>query len=343
MRFGYGQTLGGPDGFILFQVYAQEQARLWLRDDTWVDGSLRLRLIDNYNKFKQTGSSNLPRVRTFLREYLTTSAVTIPNLQVTHVGKLTENQYYSVYGGYLEEMFGGVGGEWLYMPFASRLAFGIDANLVKQRDFRQNFSFRDYRVATGHATAYWDTGWNDILATVSVGRYLAGDSGATVQVARTFQNGVTMGAFATKTNISAEQFGEGSFDKGIFLNIPFDAMLARSTGTVGNWTWKPLTRDGGAILARSTPLYGITRARNERTLNVKPAPLPNDVLIPPDRHESWTPKATGSAPYTRVTQKPPAAQWETGSSHEYRMIEALYRQGYRNITVQYDQSNRLTI
>ncbi len=343
LRFGLGQTLGGPDGFVLFQVYAQEQARLWLRDDTWIDGSLRLRLIDNYNKFKQTGSSNLPRVRTFLREYLTTSAVNIPNLQVTHVGKLTENQYYSVYGGYLEEMFGGVGGEWLYRPFASRLAFGIDANVVKQRDFRQNFAFRDYRVATGHATAYWDTGWNDILATVSVGRYLAGDSGATVQLARTFGNGVTMGAFATKTNVSAEQFGEGSFDKGIFLSIPFDAMLSRSTGTVGSWLWKPLTRDGGAMLARSTPLYGLTRARNERTLNVKPAPLPNDVLIPPDRHESWTPKTTGPEPYTRVAQKPPATQWETGSSHEYRMIEALYRQGFRNITVQYDQSNRLTI
>ena len=31
-----------------------------------------------------------------------------------------------------------------------------------------------------------------------------------------------MGAFATKTDISAYEFGEGSFDKGIYFSIPLD-------------------------------------------------------------------------------------------------------------------------
>ncbi len=349
LRFGYGQTLGGPDGFILFQLYAQEQARLWLRDDTWLDGNLRLRLIDNYNKFKQVGSSELPRTRTYLREYLTTSAVTIPNLQITHAGKLTDNQYYSVYGGYLEEVFAGVGGEWLYRPFASRLAYSIDANYVKQRDFRQDFGFRDagtqtgYRTATGHATAYWDTGWNDVLASVSVGRYLAKDTGATVKVSRTFQNGVTLGAFASKTSASAEQFGEGSFDKGIFLGIPLDAMLARSTATNASWLWRPLTRDGGALLARSNTLYGMTRVRSNRALEIQPAPLSNETLPPADHSQKWAPKPSGPAPYTRVTPRPSAAEFTPDATHPFRMTEALYRQGYRNITINYNASNQLII
>ena len=348
-RFGYGQTVGGPDGFILFQLYAQEQARLWLRDDTWIDGSLRLRLVDNYNKFKFDGTSSLPRVRTHLREYLTTAAVTIPNLQITHTGKLGDNQYYSLYGGYLEEMFAGVGGEWLYRPFASRLAFGIDANVVKQRDFRQDLGFRNagtqtgYRTATGHGTLYWDTGWNDIMATLSVGRYLAKDSGATLHLARTFQNGVTIGAFATKTNVSAAQFGEGSFDKGIFLSIPYDTILSRSTGTTASWVWKPLTRDGGAFLARSSSLYGMTRARSNKALEAKPAPLANDTLPPANQAPQWTPKTTGPEPYTRITTRPPAAQFESGGTNELRMTEALYRQGYRNIQISYNLSNQLVI
>ncbi len=348
-RLGFGQTLGGPDGFVLFQVYAQEQARLWLRDDTWIDGSLRLRLADNYNKFKFDGTSSQPRVRTHLREYLTTARLTIPNLQITHAGKLSDNQYYSVYGGYLEEMFAGVGGEWLYRPFASRLAFGIDANLVKQRDFRQDLGFRNaatqtgYRTATGHGTLYWDTGWNDIMATLSVGRYLAKDSGATLQLARTFQNGVTVGAFATKTNVSAAQFGEGSFDKGLFLSIPYDAILSRSTGTTASWVWKPLTRDGGAFLARSSSLYGMTRARSNKALETTPAPLANDTLPPAKQTPQWTPKSTGTEPYTRVTQRPSATQFESGSAHEFRMTEALHRQGYRNVTISYNLSNQLLI
>jgi membrane-associated phospholipid phosphatase len=343
LRLGFSQTIGGPDSFLLYQIYAEQRARLNIRDDTWLQGALRVRLVDNYDQFKFTAPSNLPRVRTFLREYMTSSTLTMPNLTAAHVGKLNDDQYYSVYGGYLEEMFGGVGGEWLYRPFASRVAFGVDVNEVKQRDFQQDFGFRDYRTATGHATLYWDTGWNDVLATVHVGRYLAGDFGATLNLSRVFKNGVTIGAFATKTNVSAAQFGEGSFDKGIYLSIPYDAMFSRTSGTVANFVWKPLTRDGGAMLARSVSLYNLTSPRSDRTLKTEPAPLPNDEVMPADRKETWQPQSVGPEPYTRITPKPPAGTLEGGTSHEYRLMEALYRQDFRNIKVEYDGSRRLTV
>jgi len=343
LRLGFGQTLGGPDAFILYQIYAEERARLRLRDDTWLQGSLRLRLIDNYDKFRFTGPSNLPRVRTFLREYLTTSDVTVPNLQLAHVGKLSANQHYSLYGGYLEPMFAGAGGEWLYRPFASPIAFGVDVNAVRQRDFRQDFSFRDYKTGTGHATLYWDTGWEDVVAKLSAGRYLAGDSGVTVDLSRAFRNGVIVGAYATKTNVSSEQFGEGSFDKGVYLAIPFDAMLTRTTGTTAHFLWRPLTRDGGAKLGRAVQLYDLTRLRGDRALKTEPAPLSNDNVIPADRQEAWTPKAKGPDPYTRVTPPPSSRQWQVNPSHEYRLVEALFQQDFRNIQVNYDGSHRLTV
>ncbi len=341
----YAQTLGGPDAFILYQIYAEGRAKLRLRDDTWAQGSLRFRLIDNYDKFKFTAPSNLPRVRTFLREYLTTSELTVQNLQLTHVGRLSENQYYSVYGGYLEEMFAGAGGEWLYRPFASRLAFGVDVNAVRQRDFHQDFAFLEpaYRTTTGHATLYWDTGWHGVEARLSAGRYLAGDSGVTLELVRFFKNGVAFGAFATKTNVSAEEFGEGSFDKGVFISIPFDAMFTRSTGSIANFVWKPLTRDGGAKLWRNVTLYNLTRARDDRTLKFEPAPQPNDAVLPADRREAWQPTVTGPEPYTRVTPRPAAAQWGPGTFQEHRLIEALYKQEFRNIKVAYDGSHRLTV
>ncbi|MEK7750651.1 MAG: YjbH domain-containing protein, partial [Acidobacteriota bacterium] len=350
MAPSYQQTLGGPDGFLLFQVGIAEHAKLRLRDDTWLQGSLRLGLIDNYNRFTVTGPSELPRVRTYLREYVTTSRLTLPNLQATHVGRLGENQYYSLYGGYLEAMFAGVGGEWLYRPFASRVAFGIDANAVQQRNFRQNFGFNNageqtrYRTATGHATLYWDTGWNNVLANLSVGRYLAKDTGVTVGLSRIFQNGVRVGAFFTKTNVSAEQFGEGSFDKGVYLSVPFDAFLTRSSGTYASAVWKPLTRDGGAKLARAVELYDLTTAGDDRTLRTKAAPPPNDESIPADRRDAWSPPPKGPEPYTRVVPKPVAEQWAADAQgYEQRLVEALYRQQFRNIRVAYDASHRLTV
>jgi membrane-associated phospholipid phosphatase len=342
---GYTYNLGGPDAFLLYQIYAQERALYRFRDDTWLQGTLRLGLAGNYDKFKANAPSGLPKVRTFLREYATTSDVTMPNLQLTHVGKLSENQYYSAYGGYLEDMFAGVGSEWLYRPFGSRVAFGVDVNAVKQRAFAQNFDFLDpaYKTVTGHATLYWDTGWNDVVAKVSVGRYLAKDTGVTLDFSRVFRNGVSVGAFVTKTNVSAAQFGEGSFDKGVYISIPFDAILTRTTNSLASIVWHPLTRDGGAKLAHGPSLYGLTRARSDRTLWTEPAPAPNDNVIPSDRVDAWKPGARSPEPYVRVTARPTADQWQRQSVHEHRMTEALYQQEFRNIKIAYDGSHRLTI
>lgn len=268
--FGLKQSLGGPDSFILYQLSIEGRSEWRLSQNTWMSGSLNLRALDNYSKFRYTADSQLPRVRTYMREYLTTSRVTMPNLQLSHAGQLSSNQYFSIYGGYLESMYAGVGGEWLYRPFAGPLALGVDLNAVRQRNFDQKFGLRDYRALTGHVTAYIETGWNDVIAKVSAGQYLAKDRGLTVDLSRRFSNGVVFGAFATKTNVSAAQFGEGSFDKGIYFSIPLSAMFTRSTPDIGIFAWNPLTRDGGAKLNRSFTLYEMTKVRDPRALSIAP-------------------------------------------------------------------------
>jgi len=258
------QIIGGPDAFLLYQIGIQATLEYRFTDSTWFNGALNWRMLDNFNKFTYTGPSNLPRVRTFQREYVTSKRLTIPVFQLTHVGRLSEDQYYSVYGGALEPMFAGVGAEWLYRPSRSRFAIGIDVNHVRQRAFEQDFGLRDYKVNTGHATLYWDTGWNGVRATISAGQYLAGDRGLTLNVSKVFDNGVVLGAYATKTNVSSREFGEGSFDKGIYVAVPFDAILPRSSKFTAGFTWSPLTRDGGAKLGRINPLYDMTSIRDPK-------------------------------------------------------------------------------
>jgi membrane-associated phospholipid phosphatase len=191
----------------------------------------------------------------------------MPVLQATHVEQVSSDHFGSVYAGYLESMFAGVGAEWLYRPWHSRLALGVDINHVQQRNFEQNFGLRSYSVNTGHASAYWDTGFANTLVKLQVGKYLAGDLGATLDVSRRFNNGVAMGVYATKTNVSAQQFGEGSFDKGIYLSLPFDVMLPKYTDRSATITWQPLTRDGGARLQRQHELYNITAARDSKAFS----------------------------------------------------------------------------
>ncbi|MGI4816073.1 MAG: YjbH domain-containing protein [Janthinobacterium lividum] len=268
---GYQQNVGGPNGFILYAVSADLNAEYRITPKTWIGGDLSYRLFDNYDKFTYNASSELPHVRTDLRQYETTSRINVPFLQLTHVGKIGSDQYYSLYGGLLEPMFAGIGAEYLYRPWGSPLAIGLDVNEVKQRGFSQQFSLMAYHAFTGHLTAYWDTGWEGVQINVSVGQYLAKDKGATLDISRRFQNGVSIGAYATKTNVSSAQFGEGSFDKGIYVLIPFDAILPRSTGGVANLRWDPLTRDGGAMLQRQYPLYDLTDYSDKRRLWYQPS------------------------------------------------------------------------
>lgn len=261
LSLGYRQSVGGPNEFLLYQFTIDADGVYHFTKDFWASITTSVRILDNYDKFVYDAPSNLPRVRTYIREYLTTSRYTMPNLQLTKTWQPSSNVFAMAYGGMLESMFGGVGGEVLYRPYGSHFALGMDANQVKQRDFAQGLTFRDYSTFTGHVTAYIDTGFQGILARVSVGQYLAKDKGGTLDLSRRFKNGVVMGAYATITNVSKAQFGEGSFDKGIYVLMPFDLLLNRSTRSTASFVWDPLTRDGGARLAKRYDLYSLTADR----------------------------------------------------------------------------------
>lgn len=258
------QSLGGPEGFYMYQLGIMATADWWVTDHLLTTGSLFGNISNNYDKFNYTNppkDSALPRVRTRVREYVQND-VYVNNLQANYLHYLGNNFYGQVYGGYLETMYGGAGAEVLWRPVDGPLAFGIDANYVKQRDWRSAqdmMKFTDYSVKTGHFTAYW-TPWfaQDVLVKASVGQYLAGDKGATLEVAKHFDSGIVVGAYATKTNVSAAQYGEGDFTKGVYVSVPLDLFSASPTRSRAAIGWTPLTRDGGQKLGRKFDLYSLT-------------------------------------------------------------------------------------
>ncbi|TDM05581.1 MAG: hypothetical protein C4K60_12560 [Ideonella sp. MAG2] len=263
VSLGYQQHVGGPDGY-LYALSARAQGQWPLWPGAWAQGTVQLRLLDNYDRYRYTAPSELPRVRTLVREYLTDSRVTVPYAQLTQIHRWGEDLFGMAYVGALEPMFAGAGGELLWRPQGGHWALGVDVNRVAQRDFGQGTGLRNYRVSTGHATAYWNTGWQGLEAKVSVGQYLAGDRGATVEVSRRFANGTRIGAWVTKTNVSSAAFGEGSFDKAVYVSIPFDTFLSAWSTQTMNLAWQPLIRDGGARLNKLHTLWNLTGSRDPR-------------------------------------------------------------------------------
>jgi hypothetical protein len=267
----YAQIVGSPDAPFLFALGVKADGLYKFRENTWVTGTVNARLVDNFGKYViDPAPTGLQPVRTDIRSYVTQSIATMPNLQITNTGKVANNHFVSAYAGYLEMMFAGAGGEYLWRPSNSRVALGADINRVRQRQFNVWTSLQDYAVTTGHVTGYWDTGVQDILVKLSYGKYLAGDVGGTLDLSRVFKNGVKIGAYATRTNVDYAQFGEGSFDKGVYLSIPFDAFFARHSDSSANLLFTPLIRDGGAMLLRKYRLYDMTRTRDSRALTAGP-------------------------------------------------------------------------
>ncbi|MCE8002118.1 YjbH domain-containing protein [Billgrantia ethanolica] len=254
------QNFGGPDGY-LYRLSVNFDSEYRLGRNDWLSATLTYTVDDNLDKYDYIGPSDLPRVRTHIGDYLAETDIGIANLQYTRTAQLGNDWYAMGYGGLLETMFAGAGGELLYRPFNSDVALGLDVNWVKQREFDQRFGMRDYSTWTGHLTGYWQTDFEDVLAKVSVGRYLAGDLGVTFDLSREFESGIRLGGWATFTDAGSD-FGEGSFDKGIYLSMPLDAFFVRSTRQRAQVAWRPLTRDGGAQLARRQSLFDLTEERS---------------------------------------------------------------------------------
>ena len=229
-----------------------------------IAGSLQYRLVGNVGNSVRVSNSRLEPVRTNGVLYARGSDTALNTLYVSRQWKPGSDLYARVNAGYLERMFGGVSAELMWKPVSSRLALGVEANYVQQRDF-SGLGFQNYSVATGHASAYYEFG-NGYLGQLDVGRYLAGDYGATVTLTREFANGWKVGGFFTFTDVSAADFGEGSFDKGINLTIPVSWVIGTASKRSTSTTIRPIQRDGGARLQVPGRLYEQVRSGHRRAL-----------------------------------------------------------------------------
>ncbi len=242
-------------------VGAELTASYKIRPNLVIDGSFRQSFLGarELTALREVVvETDYPAVRTSGRDYGLDGLPVIQNLTLTHYGRPAENIYSRTTVGYLEKMYGGVSGELLWKPVDSRLALGAELNYVAQREEDMLLGFQDYDVLTGHVSAYYDFE-NGFLGQVDVGRYLAGDWGATFALDREFENGWKVGAYFTLTEVPFDEFGEGSFDKGIRLTVPVDYFIGSPTRREIQTDLSSLTRDGGARVNVDGRLYGFVR------------------------------------------------------------------------------------
>ncbi len=265
MSPGLKHQIGGPEGFYLGQLYWQTDTTIKLRRNLALYTSFGINIYDTFKDLNNPSQSAIPKVRSDIQEYLSHGKNNIKRMQLQYFAAPYKDIFTRLDIGYLEEMFGGLGGEILYRPFNKKFAIGMSIHKVKQRAYNQLLSFKEYSNTTGHVGLYMDHPYQ-IRSQLLAGKYLAGDKGITLDLSRRFNSGFTLGVFATKTNLSAEEFGEGSFDKGFYISVP--TKLFYSDFRSGNISFglHPLTKDGGAMLNKHNALISILGDSNANSL-----------------------------------------------------------------------------
>ena len=223
-------------------------------DNFFFSSNIKYSLADNFDDLKYPPVNTYPaQVRSDIKDYLINydEGIIIGRAQFDYYLSPKKNHHAMLTAGILEEMFSGAGFEYLYFKEGSNYAIGFEVFEVKKRDYKMRFDTLDYKNVTGHLNFYYRN-YKRIPfdAKISYGEYLAGDEGVTIDLSRSFVNGTKFGFFASFTDVSTEQFGEGSFDKGIYFNIPV-------FGNFINYSWRPLTKDPGAKLIRKNTLHDL--------------------------------------------------------------------------------------
>lgn len=260
--------IGGPDGFFFGDLRLAFKSETILKKNITLDFDFSAGILDNMNNLKLASDSILPHVRTEIVQYLKQGReFSIDTMQLNVFKQLSTDFYSKFSAGILEQMFAGLGGEVLYRPFNKSWAIGAELWHARQRDYNQRLDLLDYNIETGFLNFYYLHQPSQILFMIKGGRFLANDSGINFDFSRRFKSGATMGIYFSLTDISREEFGEGSFDKGFYFFVPIESFFTNySTGETG-FGLRPVTRDGAAILQHSFSLYSVTEQASFNSLN----------------------------------------------------------------------------
>ena len=248
--------VGNPEKFYFGGLDLQNISEIQFSRNLLFSSEINYSLYNNFQDTISGPASRMEHVRTDKVQYLKNANFYIKRMQLDYIWSPQKDLYAKLSGGLFENMFGGFGGQVLYKPFNSNFNISFEGFYVKQRGYDQTFKFRKYKTTTAHLNIGYLLPMG-IESNISFGRYLAKDDGFTINLSRRTRSGFKAGIYITRTNVSPELFGEGSFDKGFYFQVPMDLFSKDYQGGYSNFKLSPLTRDGGAKLEFDKDLRGL--------------------------------------------------------------------------------------
>ena len=265
--------LNDPSGFARSRLSLIGSAVWYPGPGTFGNASLRLPLYNDVESSNEVEESDA--ARTDFIEYERQTDLRLETLAIDQVFDLPGSWLGRVEAGFFENAYGGLGAELFRFLGKGRWGIGLEGEWVKKRDVDNDFSMSGSNSYTlGFVNLYHQLSPDyGVDIGLKLGRFLAGDQGARLDVSRTFKH-FTIGAWYTATD-SKDRFeasyNQGYHDKGVYLIIPFSIFTDQDVPKKLHYSIKPWTRDPGQTVAQINWLYPMANKGNisnmQRSLN----------------------------------------------------------------------------
>lgn len=247
--------LASREGFLYGGLLLENDLEIIFRKNLIFLSNIKYSILDNFDELYIPPVDTYPnQVRSDIKKYLNNfdKRIVIGRAELNYFESFNQSHFFRFSAGLYEDMFGGIGIDYLYHPQGSLFSAGAEIYKVKKRDYKMGFGFKDYENVFSRVNFQVIEPYSDLYFRLSYGEYLATDIGYTFEIGRRFENGVEFTGFFTRTDVSEENYGEGSFDKGVRLKIPFSIFShGREQQILSGFEWRPLTKDPGAQLIKS--------------------------------------------------------------------------------------------
>ena len=231
--------------------------------------SLRYNLLSNFEQLDEVRIPMEDPVRSD-ESYFVERKFAIEHAFLQGFKSFTTDWHISASAGYLDEMFAGYHGEILYRPWGRNWAAGFEIADVIKRDYDTslNMGFVDSSRYTGHVNFYYEFPNTDTTLHASLGQYLGQDRGGSLEVLNRFENGSTVEAFITATDMhDPDPYGGSSnLSSGLRFTLPLGSLRYIPDGSNIEVNAEPVARDAGQKLHIAHTLYDMTEPLSYRHL-----------------------------------------------------------------------------
>jgi len=235
--------------------------------------------ISDFNQISDVdrlNPSQLINVRSDVIRYYQQESIVLDEAYLEKIWNWGQGWYTRIALGYFEIEYGGTCAEWLYYPVNSEWAVGMDFALLKKRSY-ENWGFTNKIRKLDGFTPHWLSfigsqyflniyyNWTctDLEIKLSMGKFLADDFGARLELSRYFPSGLRVGFWYTMTNGHDRINDQTYYDKGVFFSIPLDIFYSRSSRSRWGYGMSAWLRDVGVRASSGTELYNLINQQRQ--------------------------------------------------------------------------------